>query len=760
MQDKYLRLVERLADELDIASDSVKNLIDLLNHGCTVPFIAKYYKYKIDGMNIKNIRSIANALRDLDMLEERRLSIIQCIESQNKLSKDLLELINKAESLEVLEDLYLPYRPKRQTKALQALGRGLGPLALELLNSYAVCLGESADKFVNIATGVLNNKMALDGARQILLDKFAEDVYFLNSIRQYFWENAVLVVVSSKARNDKNSVKYKEFANYSKPITQITAQKLFTIFEGRADNYLKISVNFADSLDYGFNQICSFFGLDKAKVLESSWLCKIIEDAWSLKLLPKFESEILHKLRDIAASSISKELSSYLRGLFYIPGAGNIVTMGLIPNAKSGVAVAIIDECGNYLDSCVIYPLGMYGDWYQSLASLAKLAIRYKISLISIAILPGYRDIERLCRKLAKMYPDLGLAVNTVDSYGLLEYAQMQALQQENFDVNVLAAISLALRTQDPLAEFAKLNGKDLSLSQQDFGRAKYQAIFDEALEDAICAIGLDLNQASLNMLLKLPGLTLEIAEQIIAYRQEQGSFKSRSELKNVSEVDEFIFQQISGFVYVYGGNNILDTLNIHPDYYYVVEKIANKLSVDLAKLIANNQLLDKVIFEEYTDERCNLDCIKDIVNGLKYKFKDPRGIFALPKISHNFASINDLIKDVELEGIVTKITSFGVFVDIGVYQDGLIPLAAIKEKTGTNLKVGKIVKVKVHDVDKSKKRFSLVLKTKETVDVAKVYKVKKAPDAAKIKQKPVSSAHVFNTAMADALAKLKKENS
>lgn len=760
MQDKYLCLVDVLTKELDVSSVSVKNLIDLLEQRFTVPFIAKYYKSKIDGMSHKNIRRIANAYRDLHVFEERRLVIIKCIESQNKLSKELLELINKADSLEILEDLYLPYRPKRQTKSLQARERGLSPLATQLLTSYAVSLEDSAEIFVNVETGVLNNKMALEGARQILLEKFSEDACFLNSIRKYFFENAELVVFSSKARNDKYSVKYKEFSNYSKPIAQITPQKLFTIFEGRADNYLKISVNFTDSLDYGFSQICNFFGLDKTKFTESTWLCKIIEDTWLLKLQPKFESEILHKLRDIAASSISKELSSSLRGLFFMPGAGNIVTMGLIPNAKSGVAVAVIDELGNYLDNCVIYPLGMYGDWYQSLTSLAKLAIKYKVSLLSIANLTGYRDIERLCRQLAKMYPDLSLSINIVDSYGLLEHAQAKTLTQENFDAGALAAISVARRSQDPLAEFAKLNGKDLSLSQQDFGRAKYQTIFDEVLEDAICAVGLDLNKASGNILAKLPGINIEIAERILTYRQENGKFKSRIELKNVSGIDEFIFQQISGFVYVYGGNNILDTLNIHPDYYYVVENIASKLAIDLPKLISNNQLLDKIVIDKYTDEKCNADCIKDIINGLKYKFKDPRGVFELPKITHNFASINELTKDAELEGIVTKITSFGAFVDIGVYQDGLIPLALIKEKNGTNLKVGKIIKVKVHDVDKSKKRFSLALKTKEIIDTVKANKINKMPDAPKTKDKPAQSGRVFNTAMADALAKLKKENS
>lgn len=759
MQDKYLCLVEFLTKELDVSACSVKYLIDLLEQRFSVPFIAKYYKSKIDGMSHKNIRRIANAVKNLHEFEERRLAIIKCIESQNKLSKELLELINKADSLEMLEDLYLPYRPKRQTKALQARERGLDALATELLTSYAASLEDSAESFVNVETGVLNNKMALEGARQILLEKFAEDAGFLNSIRTYFFENAELVVLGSKARNDKHSVKYKEFANYSKPISQIPPQKLFTIFEGRAANYLKISVNFANSLDYGFNQICNFFGLDKIKVTESSWLFKIIEDTWLLKLQPKFEAEILHKLRDIAASSISKELSSFLRGLFFMPSAGNIVTMGLIPNAKSGVAVAVIDEFGNYLDNCVMYPLGMYGDWYQSLASLAKLAIKYKVSLLSIANLPGYRDIERLSRQLARMYPDLSLSVNIVDSYGLLEYAQTQVSAQESFDAGALAAISVARRAQDPLAEFAKLNGKDLSLAQQDFGRATYQAIFDQVLEDAICAVGLDLNKASQNMLSKLPGVNIEIAEQIIAYRQKNGKFKSRLELKNVPGIDEFIFQQISGFVYVYGGNNILDTLNIHPDYYYVVDNIASKLDVDLPKLISNNQLLDKIILEQYIDDKCNIDCLRDIIHGLKYKFKDPRGLFELPKISHNFNSINELIKDTELEGIVSKITSFGAFVDIGIYQDGLIPLTLLKEKTSTNLKVGKIVKVKVLEVDKNKKRFSLALKTKEIVDTVKAHKVNKIPEASKNKHKPAQTARVFNTAMADALAKLKKEN-
>ncbi len=727
MQEKYLDLAGLLANKF------------------TIPFIAKYCKSQTSGMSLKNIRSIAREHHDLRELEALRHTIIRSLESQNKLSKELHELINKAETKQILDDIYLPYMPKRQSKALQAIQRGLGPLATKLLMSYANSPEELAAKFVNDESGVLNNRMALEGARQILLEKFSEDAIFLNNLRKHFWENAFLSSVNSKARNDKNSSKYKEYANYSKQVKQIPAQKLFEIFEGRADSYLKISVTLANSLDYGVDAICSNFNLDKTQVLASSWLAKVIEDAWNLKLLPKIEADILHTLRDVASSSVDKELANYLRSLFYLQGAGQIVTMGLVPNAKSGVAVAVIDELGRPLENCVIYPFGLQGDWYQALASLAKMAVRFNVSLISIANLAGYRDVERLCRHLAKMYSDLRLSVSIIDAYGL----------QENHESVESPAIFVARRSQDPLNEFAKIDNKNLGLLQHDFWRDKYQTVFDEVLEDSICTIGIDLNKVSFAVLCKLPGITVDIANKIIEYREKNGKFNARAELKNVSEIDDFIFQQISGFIFVYGGNNILDTLNVHPDSYYIVEKMAKKLAQDLPGLVFNHQLLDKLVPEEYIDTKHDVESIKDIINWLKYKRKDPRGGFKLPKFNPNIVSINDLVKDLELEGIVSKITNFGAFVDVGVFQDGLIHLPSIREKIGTNVKVGKVIKVKVLDVDKSKKRFSLALEDSEKVDAPKVNKVNKRPEI--VKNKPTQkSSHVFNTAMADALAKLK----
>lgn len=754
MQEKYLSLAMFLASKLDVHFDKVQNIIYLLNDKSTVPYIAKYCKSQTAGMSLKNIRLIARAVFELRTLEERRSNIVKCIQSQNKMSSELLELINKADNLQDLDDIYLPYMPKRQTKALQALQRGLAPLATEMLITYANSPDETAEKFVNSEKGVLNNRMALDGARQILLEKFSENVQFLNIVRKYFWENAFLVITNTQIR--KNSNKYKEFANYSKQVSQIPAQKLFEIFEGRADNYLKISINVSNILEYGVDALASFFNLDKKQLSNSAWLSKVIDDTWTLKLLPKLEAETLHKLREIAVSSVGKELTSYLRGLFYLPPAGKIVTMSLLPNAKSGVVVAVVDDFGKLLESCVIYPLGLNGDWYQALASLAKFAVKFNVSLISIATLPGYRDIERLCRQLAAMYSDLNLSVSIVDAYAILEYAQSESSKQKDYDSGVFAAISLARRSQNPLAEFAKINSKEIALLQHDFSRDKYQVVFDEVLEDSVCAIGLDLNDASLDVLCKLPCITVDLANQILAYREKNGKFNTRAELKNIPGIDEFIFQQVAGFVYVYGGDNILDTLNIHPDSYYVAEKISRDFSVDVASLIANNQLLDKIVPEKYIDDRHDTESVKDIVNWLKYKVKDPRGKFLLPKFMRNVTSVNDLVKDMELEGIVTKITSFGAFVDVGVYQDGLIPLALIKEKNSINLKIGKVVKVKIADVDKNKKRFSLDFKSSDKLDIPKkINKINKRPEV--VKHKPLQSAHIFNTAMADALAKLKK---
>ncbi len=758
MQEKYLDLARSLAIKLGLPVVQVENTISLLIDKVAVPCIARYRKLQTGNMSLINIRLVANAVNDLHELEERREAILKCIGEQNKLSAELREILCKANTLQSLEDIYLPYRPQRQTKSIKAKQRGLGLLATELLTTYAESTKELADKFVNDEKGVLNSAMALEGARQILMDSFAEDVDFLKIIRDYFWENAVLFSVSSKARGDKNN-KYKEFANYSQLVKKIPDQKILSIFSGRTDNFLKISVSLENSLHYGTDAICDFFNLDKDRVAASTWLNKVIQDTWTQKLCPKLESETLHKLRDIAGSFACKDLSSYLRGLFYLPAAGPVITMGLLPNAKGGVAVAVIDELGNPLDTFMIYPVGLQGDWYQALAYLAKVVVRFNVKLISVANLVGYRDIERLCRELVRMYPDLQLAVNVIDAYAIMEYAQTQSSQKEleNYDLGARAVISVARRSQNPLAEFAKIDSNELSLAQHDFWQAKYQTYFAQILEDSVCAIGLDLNKASWQLLSKLPGIDINIAKQIVEYRKKNGNFKSREDLKNLVSIDEHIYQQIAGFVYVYNGINILDTLNVHPNSYYVIEKMAQKLAVNSSDLIANGELLDRLVSEEYVDAKHSIECIKSIINWLKYKVQDPRGEFKLPKIKHGVETINDLYKDLELEGIVSKITNYGIFVDVGVLQDGLIHLSLIKEKCGKNIKVGKIVKVKVADVDINKKRFSLILKNNEKNNSPRINKVNKRPDIVKNKYKSTQSNHVFNTAMADALAKLKK---
>lgn len=755
MQDKFLNIAADLAKELRIDDCWVKQVIYLLNNKCTVQYIAKYCKSQTGSMSLKNIHIIARSLLDFYKLEERRADIIKSISEQNKLSADLLEIIQTADSLQTLEDIYLPFIQKRQTKALQAINRGLGPLASELLITYAANEEELSETFVNSENGVLNNKMALDGARQILLERFSENANFLQIMRKYFWENALIITSNLKMRSDKNSIKYKEFFDYSKQISQIPPNKIFDIFAGRSDNYLKISVNLINSLEYGFNAICDFFNLDKARVLESAWLSKVIEDSWTIKLLPKLEAETLQQLRDKAASVNLNDLANYLRGLFYLPPAGNLVTMGLIPNAKSGVAVAVVDEFGELLDSCIIYPLGLNGNWYQALASIAKFAIKFNVSLISIANLPGYRDIERLCRQLQTMYKDLRLSLNIMDSYALLEVAELAASQNKEHDYLIFAAISLARRGQNPLAEFAKINSKNLGLVQPDFMRSKYQIIYDEILEDAICTMGIDLNNVTLSVLSRLPGINQDIAVNIINYRASHGRFNARAELKKVPGIDDFVYQQLAGFVYVFDGENILDTLNIHPNSYYVAEKMSKNLAVSLRNLISNHALLDKILPEEYVDDKHDLQSIKDIVIWLKYKVKDPRGIFTSLKTNQHIVSINHLEKDLELEGIVTKITTFGAFVDVGVYQDGLLPLALIKDKIGKAIKVGKIIQVKIAEIDKNKKRFSLVLNSLEKTVIPKAPKVEKRPE--EVKQKTKLNHQLFNTAMADAFSKLKR---
>lgn len=758
MQEKYPLIVKQLSSKFAVSEEQVSSAFALLEADCAVPFIARYRKAQTGGLSMRSLRALEKLVLDFHELEKRRQDILTCVKNQGKLTEQLQKAIESAKCKQVLEDLYLPYRPQRMTKAITAKQRGLEPLAKELLVTDASNLAEVAVKYVDPEHGVVNSNMALEGARQILMEGFAENAGLLKILREHFWKHAVLHTIDSNARKDKPK-KYAGFWHYSQPIRELADQQLVTIFEGRAESYLKLSMSLVGGIDYGTTQIREFFKLDVDVVNNSAWLFKVIEDSWTLKILPKLEVEALARLRDKATTNLIKSTVAHLRNLLFLPPAGQKVTMSLLPKAKSGVEVAVIGVNGELIDTCLLYPVGMQGDWYQALASVAKLVVKHNVTLISVVNNSGFREIERLVREFILMYPDIDVLMNKIDVYGLLEYAQSEVARAEftDLDTGSLAAISAARRSQDHLAELAKIDVKSLTLTEHEFCKARLQQAFMQVIQDCVCAVGVDLNVASWQLLSRIPGLNDDLAQQIVEYREQQGAFKSLADLANFPGISTESYQQAVGFLYVFTGENPLDGLNVHPESYSLVNKFAEDLAVSVADLLKSPSLLEKLQVESYADCTTSFS-VKEIISSLQNSYVDPRGSFKLPKLNNSINSFRDLHKGLELEGVVSRITGYGAFVDIGVYQDGLIHVSALKDKHSSRVKVGRVVKVKISEVNHAKKRFGLVLQTTDRRVNARPNKVNRRQETKnKPTSRPTQNTPVFNTAMADALAKLRK---
>lgn len=694
MHKKYSFITKQLASKLAVTSTEIENAITLIEKNYAVPFISKCCKEKIGSLSTRDLRNIEKVVIELHEVETRRAAIIDCIRSQDKLSAELQHTINNAKSKQTLEDIYLPYRPQRMTKAIIAKQKGLEQLAKELLSSTANP-EELATKYVNTQHEIINAEVALEGARQIIMENFAENPNLLQIVREYFWQNGFLHSTNANARKNKQK-KYTDYRNFVQAIKEVSEQQLITIFAGRTESYLKINLSLPENLNYGTNKLVEFFKIDQNAVIKSAWLRKVIADTWTLKLFPKVEVETLNKLRDIASAALIKATIDHFRQLLFIPPAGQKTVMGLIPNSKTTVALAIISTDGTLIEHCMLNPIGIQGDWHQSLAHIAKLIIKHGVCLISIANTPGFREIERLIRELINTYPDITLAYNKIDSYGLLEFAEGKTAKTEFPNIASLprAAISLARRSQDHLAEIAKMDLNTLPLSQYSFCKNKLEKALQLTLQDCICAIGVNLNTASWHVLRHIPGLNSDLAKQIVNHRTNNGYFKNLTELEELCAKNEL--QQAVNFLYITKNEN----------------------------------------------------------------YRDSRGDFRLPKINQQINLLKDLQQGLELEGVVSKITNYGVFVDIGIYQEGFIRKTTLADETTSKLKLGTVVKVQVIDINKTKKRFNLTLKNNNLSTLkpnSKPHKVSERIDKHKTKPKFTNNKLVFNAAMADALAKLRK---
>lgn len=778
-QEKLMSAVAVIAKELKVKEAQVETAIKLLDDGATVPFIARYRKEATQGLDDTQLRFLAERLIYLRELEERRLVILQSTRDQEKLTPELEQALLTAETKTRLEDLYTPFRPKRRSKALLAIEAGLEPLALKLLEDTQIVPEEAAAAFVNIEKSIPDVSAALEGARLILMERFAEEPELVTEIREFVWQHAV---IHSKGNSKKKDIinKFADYFEYSEAIKKIPSHRALALFRGRRESILQVSLQLAENEDqHVLQRIAEFFNIKDQSGPASVWLLETVRLAWKVKLQSKIELELLTRLRESADEEAIKVFSRNLRDLLLAAPAGTKVTIGLDPGIRTGVKVVVVDATGKLLDYSVVYPFAPHNEWHQAIAELAKLAAKYEVNLFSIGNGTGSRETERLVCDLIKMYPDLNLAKVVVSEAGASVYSASELAANEfpDLDVSIRGAVSIARRVQDPLAELVKIEPKSIGVGQyqHDVNQTRLSRSLDGVVEDCVNAVGVDVNTASAALLSHVSGLNNVLAKNIVMFRDEHGVFSNRAQLMEVSRMGEKAFQQAAGFLRIMNGDNPLDASCVHPESYPLVEKISVQNNIPLKELIGNKTVLQSVNASDFTDDQYGLPTINDILRELEKPGRDPRPDFKTVKFQEGIEDISHLEEGMILEGVVSNVTNFGAFVDIGVHQDGLVHISAITNKFISDprevIKAGDIVKVKVIEVDVERKRIGLSMRFQEITEAADQKKKNQMPDL----KKPVFQKHppqkrkivkaksepakksVFNTAMADALAKLKR---
>lgn len=780
MTQEMLTSASIIAQELKVKVAQVETAIRLLDEGATVPFIARYRKEATEGLDDSQLRFLAERLLYLRELDERREVVLQSIREQEKLTPELEKSILAADTKTRLEDLYLPYRPKRRTKAQIAVEAGLQPLADALWHDPALDPEVHAAQFINAEVGIEDAKAALEGARHILMEHFAEDADLINELREYLWQHAVVKSVGSSKKKETVN-KFADYFDYEEPIKKIPSHRALALFRGRRESVLQVSLTLPETdLAYGETKVAAHFKITDQQRAADPWLLETVRLTWKVKLFTKLELELLTRLREMADEEAIKVFSRNLRDLLLAAPAGPQITIGLDPGIRTGVKVVVVNATGKLLDFSVIYPFAPQNEWHQSITDLAKLAAKHQVNLLSIGNGTGSRETERLVTDLIKMYPDLKLTKIVVSEAGASVYSASEVAAQEfpDLDVTLRGAVSIARRLQDPLAELVKIEAKSIGVGQyqHDVNQARLARSLEGVVEDCVNAVGVDVNTASAALLSHISGLNETLAKNIVQYRDEHGAFSNRMQLKNVSRMGEKAFQQAAGFLRIMNGDNPLDASCVHPEAYPLVEKIIADKKVAILELIGNKDALNSVNAAQFVDDQYGLPTIRDVLRELEKPGRDPRPEFKTAQFKEGVEDIEHLHEGMILEGVVSNVTNFGAFVDIGVHQDGLVHISAMTNKFITDprtvVKAGDIVTVKVVEVDKERKRIGLSMRLEEESSSPVVKKKAKAPEAKKQsegarsehrkkpemakKAEPVKKT-VFNTAMADALAKLKR---
>ncbi len=715
-------VIARIAEELGVRERQVQAAVDLLDEGATVPFISRYRKEATEGLDDTQLRTLELRLAYLRELNERRDTILASIRDQGKLTPELERDILAADSKTLLEDLYLPYKPKRRTKAQIAREAGLEPLADALLANPTLDPPTEALAYVNADQGVADVAAALEGAKQILMERFTENAAVLAELRERIWNEGILAstVVAGK---EHEGAKFRDYFDFAEPIAKIPSHRALALLRGRNEDVLSIHLHVGKD-EEASHSVCESiiaraFGVQDQGRPADRWLLDAVHFSWKVKTLTRIDLDLKQRLREASEEESIRVFAKNLQDLLLAAPAGPKATMGLDPGIRTGVKVAVVDATGKLLDTATVYPHQPKNQWDQSIAILAHFIKLHGVQLVSIGNGTASRETDQLVGDLMKRHPELGITKITVSEAGASVYSASELAAKEfpDLDVSLRGAVSIARRLQDPLAELVKIDPKSIGVGQyqHDVNQAQLARSLDAVVQDCVNAVGVDVNMASVALLKYISGLSQTIAHNIVEFRNQHGPFKNREQLKKVARLGEKTFEQAAGFLRVMDGDNPLDASAVHPEAYSVVRKIVGTTGKDIRELIGNPKFLRGINAENFVDARFGLPTVTDILTELEKPGRDPRPEFKSVKFMDGVEKITDLTPGMMLDGVVTNVANFGAFVDIGVHQDGLVHISHLADKFIKDprevVKTGDMVRVKVLEVDVQRQRIALSMK-------------------------------------------------
>lgn len=719
-------IIAQIAQELTVNVKQVHDTVALLDEGATVPFIARYRKERTGGLDDSQLRNLAQRLIYLRELDDRRQVILGSIEEQGKLTAELKQAILATLNKTTLEDLYLPFKPKRRTKAQIAREAGLEPLAELLLNlENDADPQQLATKFINPEHAIETIDDALQGARQIIMEQLSENANLLERLREKVWQQGILNAKVIEGQETAGA-KFRDYFEYSEKLSNIPSHRTLALLRGQREKFIQLDLIPATTeqpdAEY-LLQVEAQLQLHTIQTPQQIWLQESARSAWRIKLLTRIKLDLMRRLRENAELEAMRVFSTNLSACLLAPPAGTRTTMGLDPGLRTGVKVAVVDQTGQPVETATIYPHAPRKQWDESIAILAKLCEQFNVELIAIGNGTASRETDQLAAELIKLHSHLKLTKIMVSEAGASVYSASQLASDElpDMDVSLRGAVSIARRLQDPLAELVKIEPKSIGIGQyqHDVNQVQLSQMLDHVVEDCVNAVGVDVNTASSALLKSVSGLTPALVTNIVQFRNENGAFKNRKSLKKVPRLGEKAFEQAAGFLRIMNGENPLDASAVHPEAYVLVDQISATTDKQIADLIGDETLLRQLDAQTFTTEAFGLPTVQDILAELEKPGRDPRQAFQTAAFADGVEKLSDLKQDMSLQGVVTNVTNFGAFVDIGVHQDGLVHISQLADRfikdANDVVKAGDIVKVKVMEVDPDRKRIALTMRSEQS---------------------------------------------